>query len=192
MTSDNEFKHYLKSLYSRLTPTQVSADTWPPSATRTVFNLAMIKTTEVRRGKIEDQFIRQTITGKVDDILREKYPIQLKDIFNDSETEEKQTVVLLEGAPGCGKSTLSVYISQQWGEGKLFTEFEYVIYSSDYETLQFRLQAVWRIYYQVVMMKCNNKQPARSMLMAARESSSYWMGGMNCHLIFIKTQFLML
>ena len=28
VTSDNEFKHYLKSLYSRLTPTQVSADTW--------------------------------------------------------------------------------------------------------------------------------------------------------------------
>ena len=107
---DHEFKHYLKSLYSRLTPTQVSADTWPPSATRKVFNLAMIKSTEVRRGKIEDEFIRQTITGKVDDILREKYPIQLKDIFN--ETEDKQKVVLLEGAPGCGKSTLSVHISQ--------------------------------------------------------------------------------
>ena len=121
----DELKCYLKTLYASLTPTQVSADTWPPSATRKVFNLAMIKCTEVRRGQIQDKFIRQTITGKVDDILREKYPIQLKDIF--SKTEGKRKVVLLEGAPGCGKSTLSVYISQQWGEGKLFQEFKYVI-----------------------------------------------------------------
>ena len=41
--------------------------------------------------------------------------------------EDKRKVVLLEGAPGCGKSTLSVYISQQWGEGKLFQEFKYVV-----------------------------------------------------------------
>ena len=121
----DEFKCYIKTLYATLTPTQVSADTWPPSVTRKVFSLATIKSTEVRRGQIQNEFIQQTITGKVDDILREKYPIQLKDIFN--EMKGKRKVVLLEGAPGCGKSTLSVYISQQWGEGKLFQEFKYVI-----------------------------------------------------------------
>ena len=125
VTISDDFKHHLKSLYASLTPTQVSANTWPPSATRKVFNLTMIKTIVVRRGQIEDKFVRQTITGKVDETLREKYPIQLKDIFNGSESKRK--VVLLEGAPGCGKSTLSVYISQQWGEGKLFQEFKYVI-----------------------------------------------------------------
>ena len=85
----------------------------------------MIKSTKVRRGQIQDEFVRMTITGKVDDILQEKYSIQLKDIF--SESEDTRKVVLLEGAPGCGKSTLSVYISQQWGEGKLFTEFKFVV-----------------------------------------------------------------
>ena len=129
----DRFKDHLKTLYASLTPTQVSADTWPPSATRKVFNLAMIKTTEVRRGQIQDEFIRQTITGKVDDILHEKCPIQLKDILQNSGkveeqvNEDKRKVVLLEGAPGCGKSTLSVFTSQQWGEGKLFQEFKYVI-----------------------------------------------------------------
>ena len=72
----------------------------------------MIKSTNIRRGEIQDVFVRQTITRRVDDI---KYPIQLEDIFN--ETEVERIVVLLEGVPGCGKSTLSVYISQQWGEG---------------------------------------------------------------------------
>ena len=116
---------YLKTLYASLTPTQVSADKWPPSATRKAFNLAMIKTTEVRRGQMKDKFVQMTITGKVDDILLDKHPIELKDIFQ--ETEGRRKVVLLEGAPGCGKSTLSVYISQQWGEGKLFTGFQLVI-----------------------------------------------------------------
>ena len=121
----DEFNYYLKSLYASLTQTQVPAETWPPSASHKVFSLVMIKSTEICRGKIQDRFVQQTTTGKVDDILQEKYPIQLKDIFN--ETDGKRKVVLLEGAPGCGKSTLSVYISQQWGEGKLFQEFEYVI-----------------------------------------------------------------
>ena len=120
-----EFIHYLKSLYASLTPTHTSDDQWPPSATHKVFNLAMIKTTEVRRGQIQDEYVRQTITGKVDDILREKEPIELKHILQ--KAEGKRKVVLLEGAPGCGKSTLSVFISQQWGEGKLFTEYQLII-----------------------------------------------------------------
>ena len=36
-------------------------------------------------------------------------------------------MVLLEGPPGCGKSTLPVFISQKWGEGELFTEYQLVI-----------------------------------------------------------------
>ena len=121
----NEFKQYLKSLYASLTPTNTPGDQWPPSATRKVFNLAMIKTIEVRRGQIQDDYVRQTITGKVDDILREKEPIELKHILQ--RTEGKRKVVLMEGAPGSGKSTLSIFISQQWGEGKLFTEYQLVI-----------------------------------------------------------------
>ena len=85
----------------------------------------MIKGMVVRRGQIKDEYIRMTITGKVDDILREKHPIEIKDIF--SEIKGKRKVVLLEGAPGCGKSTLSVFIAQQWGEDKLFKLYKMVI-----------------------------------------------------------------
>ena len=94
-----------------------------------MFNLAMIKSKGAHRGH---EFIRQIITGKVDNILRKNVSIDLKDVLQaeDQETKEKdmkRKVVLLEGAPGCGKSTLSVYICNQWGKGKLFTEFKYVI-----------------------------------------------------------------
>ena len=123
----DEFKDRLKLLYDRLNPTQISQEAWPPAATRKVFQLAMIKSTRLRRGPIPDEFIQMTITGRIDDILRQKCPIKLEDIFSESDHEGKCNVVLLEGGPGCGKSTLSVHISQQWGEGKLFTKFKYVI-----------------------------------------------------------------
>ena len=85
----------------------------------------MIKTATVRRGCVDDRFVQMTITGKVDDILRQKYPIQLKDIFK--ETEGQRKIISFEGAPGCGKSTLSVYICQQWEKGQLFNQFQIVI-----------------------------------------------------------------
>ena len=117
----------LKTLYAGLTPTQTSHNQWPPSCTRRVFNLAMIKEDEVQRKELQecDSYVRMTITGKLDDILRVKYPIELKDIFRDIKGRRK--VILLEGAPGCGKSTLSIFISQQWSADKLFTEFKVTI-----------------------------------------------------------------
>ena len=125
---DSVYEHYLdylKYLYASLDKKQTTSNQWPPSATKKFFRLAMIKTATVRRGHIDDSFVRVTITGKVDDILQEKYPIQLEDIFN--ETEGQRKVILLEGAPGCGKSTLSVYICQQWEKGKLFNQFQLII-----------------------------------------------------------------
>ena len=125
---DNVYKQYLdylKYLYASLDKKQTTSNQWPPSATKKFFRLAMIKTATVRRGYIDDRFIRMTVTGNVDDILQEKYPIQLEDIFK--ETEGQRKVILLEGAPGCGKSTLSVYICQQWEKGQLFNQFQLVI-----------------------------------------------------------------
>ena len=120
-----QYLDYLKYLYASLDKKPTTSNQWPPSATKKFFRLAMIKTATVRRGHIDDRFVRMTITGKVDDILRQKYPVQLKDILK--ETEGQRKVILLEGAPGCGKSTLSVYICQQWEEGQLFNQFQFVI-----------------------------------------------------------------
>ena len=120
-----QYLDYLKFLYASLDKKQTSSDQWPPSATKKFFSLAMIETATVRKGAIEDKFVQMTITGKVDDILRQKYPIELEDIFK--ETEGQRKVILLEGAPGCGKSTLSVYICQQWEKGQLFNQFKLVI-----------------------------------------------------------------
>ena len=131
-----QYLDYLKFLYASLDKKQTSSDQWPPSATKKFFRLAMIQTATVQKGYIDDRFVRMTITGKVDDILQHKYPIQLEDIFKETEHQRQVThkenqgqrkVILLEGAPGCGKSTLSAYICQQWEKGQLFNQFQLVI-----------------------------------------------------------------
>ena len=128
-----QYLDYLKFLYASLDKKQTSSDQWPPSATKKFFKLAMIQTATVQRRYIDDSFVRMTITGKVDDILRHKY---LEDIVKETEhqrlvthkeNEGQRKVILLEGAPGCGKSTLSVYICQQWEKGQLFDQFQLVI-----------------------------------------------------------------
>ena len=70
-----QYLDYLKFLYASLDKKQTSSDQWPPSATKKFFRLAMIQTATVRRRYIDERFVRMTITGKVDDILRHKYPI---------------------------------------------------------------------------------------------------------------------
>ena len=66
-----------------------------------------------------------SITGKVDDILHSKTPVDLENIFSDSEDGRK--VILVEGAPGSGKSTLSLHICQEWGKEQLFQQYDVVI-----------------------------------------------------------------
>lgn len=121
-----EYADYLKTLYRAKTQASFSDDQWPPPVTNKVFNLALIKTEQVRRKKVEESFVRQkTITGKVDDVLQEKIPIELQDVFKKNEGHQKK--VLMEGAPGCGKSTLSLHICQLWADGQLFQEYNVII-----------------------------------------------------------------
>ena len=119
-----EFTAYLKSLYKAKTQASFSGDDhWPPSVTDKVFSLAMIMPEQVQRRNIDDNFILETITGKIDDILQRKVPITLKQIFE--KTEQKK--ILIEGAPGCGKSTLSLHICHEWVADRLLKEYSQVI-----------------------------------------------------------------
>ena len=114
---------YLRSRYQAQVPS--FALQWPPPPSKKIFNLAMIKKERVERGQIDEEYVRLTITGKVDDILHKKVPVKLEEMFKLD--EKKRKVILIEGAPGSGKSTLSWDICQRWGAGKLFQEYEAVV-----------------------------------------------------------------
>ena len=127
-----EYAQYLKALYRAKTLASSSDDQWPPPCTDKVFRLAMTKSNMRRGDFINDVVVREkTISGKVDDVLQHMAPIELKDIFEvkDQQRENIGQVkkVLMEGAPGSGKSTLSFHMCRQWTEGYLFQEYKLVI-----------------------------------------------------------------
>ena len=102
-----------------------TSNKWLPSPTQEFINLAIIKKERVRRGKIDDDFVQKSIRGQIDDILLEKSPIKLEEIF--SKIERKRKVILIDGAPGSGKTSLTVHVCQRWSRGELFEEFTVVI-----------------------------------------------------------------
>ena len=118
--------HYNKKKQLKGRSISESEGNWPPPIISRVFHLAMIMAEKVDRLQIAEDFVRDTITGKVDDILRKKIPINLPRIFDKIEAGQRKAV-LLEGAPGCGKSTLSLHICSEWTEGNLFKEYKQVI-----------------------------------------------------------------
>lgn len=63
--------------------------------------------------------------GRMNEVVLKRVPIELVDIFKDG-IENK--TVLIEGAPGSGKSSLLWHSCQLWKIGELFQDFNYVIY----------------------------------------------------------------
>ena len=118
-----KFSDKLRKRYQLATQTTVSHTEWIASPTRKVFRLAMIQREQVQHGRVDDQFVKMTITGKIDDILHSKSPIELRNILRDKERQ----IVLIEGAPGSGKTTLTIFICQKWGKRELFQQFTAVI-----------------------------------------------------------------
>ena len=143
------YSSYLKERHSQV-HIAVVYNKWLPSPTRKIFNLAIIKKERIQRGTIDDEFVRKTIRGQVDDILSKKSPIDLEKLFINIEGEQK--VILIDGAPGSGKSTLTVHICQRWSRGELFQEFTIII------LVQLRDPAVQSAKSIADLIPCRNKE----------------------------------
>jgi len=114
---------YLRYLYQKLAPRRMLQ--WPVLPHYKFITLAMIKRRKVVYGKNIDKFVRDTLHGNVDDILREKKEIKLEGIFKKKEAKRK--VILIEGAPGAGKTMLVWHICKHWGRKELFHQFSILV-----------------------------------------------------------------
>ena len=68
-----------------------------------------------------------TLNKGVDTILETKAPVELEQLMNTKPGIKQQCVILVEGAPGVGKTTLSWEICQRWSEGKLFRQYSLIL-----------------------------------------------------------------
>ena len=118
------YANHVKEIYKSYSPAALLK--WPPLPTYTYVNLAMILREKISYGKIEDDFIKFTLHGQVDDILLKKKKVQLEEIFSVDSAERK--VILIEGAPGAGKSTLAWHICKEWQCDNLFQQYKLIVF----------------------------------------------------------------
>ena len=68
----------------------------------------------------------ETLNKGVDTILETKAPVQIEQLL-DTKPGIKQQCVLVEGAHGVGKTTLSWEICKRWAEGYLFKQYSLLL-----------------------------------------------------------------
>ena len=73
-----------------------------------------------------DTFTRATIRGDVDDVVEMKTEITPQDI-GQLEDGSPARCVLIQGAPGVGKTTLAWELCRKWGEGTFFSKYLLVV-----------------------------------------------------------------
>ena len=95
---------------------EVPEGTWPPVKKTQYINLALIRTEQAI--DFNKEFLRQTIRGSVDDIMKDKDDIKYDEVF--TEVQEGARLVF-EGRPGCGKTTMMNKVSQDWAKWKIFS-----------------------------------------------------------------------
>ena len=119
-------RKYLQEYY-KSKPMAPAEDTkWPPTPNKHYINLAYISKEGTTRQQA-DEFTKNTIEGDVDEILREKKPMSMRDIAKLQPDDSYPKLVLVEGAPGVGKTTFSWELCRRWAEGELLQHYSLVV-----------------------------------------------------------------
>ena len=129
------FANEIKKTFSRMDP--IPDEDWPPSIGRHESNLVMIEHgRDTLPGAEEaEEMQRHYVGGKVDSIAERKKEIRYEDIFDFEATVDKSKKVpydskhfrmLIDGAPGVGKTTLCRKFCKDWGAGQILKQFSIV------------------------------------------------------------------
>lgn len=117
----HRYENYLKGVYATY-PVAVS-DKGPYNPSKVFINLALVKAPKVSRAEA-DEFTRLTLQGDIDQIMFAKEQIEMDDILK---AEDKTRLVLVEGAPGIGKSTLAWELCRQWESLQSLKHFDLIV-----------------------------------------------------------------
>ena len=88
-------------------------------------NLALIEKEDITKPEAY-QFMRATIHGNIDDIEKSKRATNIGQIAQLPDGSHPKCI-LVEGAPGVGKSTFAWKLCRKWGKGKLLQQYQLVV-----------------------------------------------------------------
>ena len=102
-----QYVEHLIQIYSN--QREVPRNTWPPVGTNTFINLVLIK----QSGEIARNY-DYSVRGDMDDIVKSKETVNYESIFS---KYIEGGLILVEGRPGSGKTTLVNKIARDWASG---------------------------------------------------------------------------
>ena len=125
----SQFIDYVKTIYRS---SEVERDTkvvkWPPTPSKVFINLACIDRASVRRRDYDEITKAMVRDGNVDVILENKRPMLLNEVARDVPAADSiRRVILVEGAPGVGKSTFAWEFCRRWERGEIAQQYQLVL-----------------------------------------------------------------
>ena len=135
-----QIQHYVEILrlgYSRLIPPNIfesfidENDESGPSPSEQYINLMMTTRERVQRGGVDEEHLSLALHGNTQGMADymekkgQKVPVDVKDIFTINSKQNK--IILIEGAPGSGKTALSRHIVKTWAIGEQFQQFSLIL-----------------------------------------------------------------
>ena len=118
-----QYTTHLKQLYTSRSPLQPLTDSKLKHLLP--FRLARIEKQSLSQGDM-DRFTRDSLRGDMDDVVYKKTAMELSELGVMADSSQPK-VVLIEGAPGVGKTTFAWEQCQQWAEGKLLQAYSIVL-----------------------------------------------------------------
>ena len=122
LTAVKKYSGYLRDLYNS---EQCPVGIGPPTPAK---KLLPFKLARIEKEKVSiDEFTRRYIRGDMDDVgslgnkFYKKSPIKFEEVGKPSR-RHRQKLVLIEGAPGVGKTTFSWEFCRKWGKGEILQD----------------------------------------------------------------------
>ena len=118
-----QYTTHLKQLYTSRSPLHTLTDSKHKHLLP--FRLARIEKQTLSQGDM-DRFTRDSLRGDMDDVVYKKTAMKLSELGVMADGSQPK-VVLIEGAPGVGKTTFAWEQCRQWAEGKLLQAYSIVL-----------------------------------------------------------------
>ena len=160
-----EFQHFVSHIRDMYKRTTVPAkEKWPHICSKVPHNLACIKKETVTRYEA-DAFTKDTIHGNVDDILNWKESMEISQVACLDQDGDFPDVVLIEGAPGIGKTTLALILCRSWSRDELLQQYPLVL------LLRLRDHSVREAATIADLFQCAKKNISQSVIEEVDEQS---------------------